>query len=469
MVKAFLFMKVTGRNYEDMHRDLRQRPVLVDAFGFARAPHRSAYSRTWRNRFGSDLQRFIEKAAEVIKQEAQNSGVPESRLAPPAEPQDRTNDDSNQHFSDGQINQTIRLARQHGLRSFDSGRAENATYSDTCFWELLGFLCMAACGTPQGARRFATHSNRQQTPHGDTLLRTVKQFDEQEILDDFHGAATALVDALKQTSALREPVNVAIDITEKPFWGESMDRTCGSKTDEYPAVHKFATLTVVGVNAPLVLAVTPVVPQDSRSERIEKPKHQLVAELMVKAQDIVDVNKVFCDREFDAMGVHKVIDNLGCTYLIPRREFGPEKNALDKIHEHPARVAVEDVALQTGTKTQEMTFMYVPSKRGEGHTVFATNRDVSPDRAQGLCAQYRRRWQIENEYKSLKHEFEPRTASREFPVRLFYFVFQCLLYNIWRVTDCLLKLRVDREIDAKPLLTAGELLEVVTSFLRPGG
>ena len=42
--------------------------------------------------------------------------------------------------------------------------------------------------------------------------------------------------------------------------------------------------------------------------------------------------------------------------------------------------------------------------------------------------------------------FLAKTSSKDYGVRLFYFVFAVLLYNIWRLTDFLLKAGVDREM-----------------------
>lgn len=78
-----------------------------------------------------------------------------------------------------------------------------------------------------------------------------------------------------------------------------------------------------------------------------------------------------------------------------------------------------------------MRFLYVSSTNGEGTTVFATNLRVGPDEAEPFCRRYSRRWQIENEYKSIKGDFLAKTSSKDYRVRLFYFVFAVLLYNIW--------------------------------------
>ena len=60
-----------------------------------------------------------------------------------------------------------------------------------------------------------------------------------------------------------------------------------------------------------------------------------------------------------------------------------------------------------------------------------------------------------------------KTSSKDYRVRLFYFVFAVLLYNIWRLTDFLLKAGVDGEMEYAPVLTAGECVEIVVSALIP--
>ena len=99
--------------------------------------------------------------------------------------------------------------------------------------------------------------------------------------------------------------------------------------------------------------------------------------------------------------------------------------------------------------------------------MFATNLRVGPEEAESFCRRYSRRWQIENEYKSIKNDFLAKTSSKDYRVRLFYFVFAVLLYNIWRLTDFLLKAGVDSEMDYAPVLTAGRCVEIVVSPLIP--
>ena len=114
-----------------------------------------------------------------------------------------------------------------------------------------------------------------------------------------------------------------------------------------------------------------------------------------------------------------------------------------------------------------MQFLYVPSTKGDGTAVFATNLRVGPAEAEAFCQRYSRRWQIESEYNSIKNDFLAKTSSKDYRVRFFYFVFAVLLHNIWRLTDFLLKAQIGGDMDYAPVLTAGECVELVSAALIP--
>lgn len=75
------------------------------------------------------------------------------------------------------------------------------------------------------------------------------------------------------------------------------------------------------------------------------------------------------------------------------------------------------------------------------------------------------RWQIENE--SIKNDVLAKTSSKDYRVRLCYFVFAVSLYNIWRLVDFLSKAGVDGEMDCVPALTAGGCVELICGELVP--
>jgi hypothetical protein len=154
-------------------------------------------------------------------------------------------------------------------------------------------------------------------------------------------------------------------------------------------------------------------------------------------------------------------------YLIPKRVNSPEKRALDTMKSVRECVAVEESRVHAEGGSHAMRFLYVPSTSGRGTVVFTTNVNVGPEEAEVFCRRYRSRWQIESEHKSITHEFLAKTSSKDYRVRLFYFVFAALLHSIWRLTDFLLKANLDDEFERSPLITAGETTELVASELVP--
>jgi hypothetical protein len=469
-------------------------PYLELRFDLDDTPTQQTLSYTWRNRFDADLRELIVAAGEgKADREFETGEIPDD-------------------LSELKIRETMRAAREHVFSAFDTGRAANATFSDECILSMQSYLSLANCGTAQGTKRFARMSRREQTPHGDTHLRSIKRLGKptgrQSTLTEYHGTgrkcrtepwqrvsegiqdgfSTAVgntIDAIRDTKPFREPVVAAIDITDTVFYPSPWeDYDEGIAKDDFPAPvnglkekgkrgYQFATLTIVGDNAPIVLAAEPI--RDAsywENDDVEtRSRAEAVDALLEEASKHVDMHLVMADREFDGHDVLHTLDDHDVTYLVPKREYEADLAGIEKVEAHPiADVGVEpDVELDVdGEVSHEVNFMYVPSTEEDGdYAVFLTNRDdVAPEDVRGLCNRYSRRWEIENEYKQIK-KFLPTMASTDYRVRCFNFMFACLLYNVWRLADYLLKLEVGKPIRDDPVLTVGEAIELLACFLVP--
>jgi putative transposase len=72
---------------------------------------------------------------------------------------------------------------------------------------------------------------------------------------------------------------------------------------------------------------------------------------------------------------------------------------------------------------------------------FATNIDFNENDVgltERLFYLYGKRWSIETSYRVKKHSFRPKTTSKNYFIRLFYFLFSTLLYNLWILADILI-------------------------------
>ncbi|WP_083909389.1 transposase [Natronococcus amylolyticus] len=504
MVRIFLYKEVRGLSQRETARHLEQWPHILMKFGLDRSPRQATLSHTRKKRFSRTDWLFLRDAASQIQKIAEEHGLIHApNDSPPISP-DEIQDGG---LTEKEIRRATQLARKHVFKPFSTGRAENAKYDDNIFWEMQAYLSMVRCGTAQGGRRFARMSKRSETPHGDTHERTIKKIGapnpqtslkewsdgsdtvnwkriRKQLLDPFDDAIEHLLEESTLKNDIREPVNVAIDITPWQFYPSPWkDRDRDLPKEDYPEMvaglkergvrgYEFATLTVVGANTPIILAVEPVKRHSAwENDGVgSTPVADVVERLLNKAQQYVEINKVMADREFDTHLVRDTIHWKGMTYLIPKR-FSASKDSenAEKVEQHPyADVAVEqDVPLSVDGRTHEVNFMYVPSKSGEGSALFTTNADVTPDRAQGLVAQYRDRWMIENEYKSIKADFLPVTCSKDYRMRMFYFIAATLMYNLWRLTNLVLRDLVDADLGESPPITAGEFVELMAVFVEP--
>jgi len=142
------------------------------------------------------------------------------------------------------------------------------------------------------------------------------------------------------------------------------------------------------------------------------------------------------------------------------------KNGVDAAVNHDVPVYPD------GDVDHTAEYLYVPatSDDAEGkYDVFVTGRDhVAPDEIAHVTNSYSRRWDIENQYKSVK-AYLPKTSPTDYRVRLFNFTFAALLSNLWRITDFLVKVRMEREIRSPPVVTARTFVRAVGNSLRKPG
>ncbi len=80
-----------------------------------------------------------------------------------------------------------------------------------------------------------------------------------------------------------------------------------------------------------------------------------------------------------------------------------------------------------------------------------------------LIRWYRHRWGIENGYKKIK-TFMVRTTSTCPRYRFFNFMFACVLYNVWRLVDLLVKLSLEANPDYLPRVDANQFVTIAKQY-----
>lgn len=518
MLMLFLYREVTG----DSYRAITRHPELADVFEIERIPDESVLSRAWRNRFNDDVRGYVTASAHCLVKEVHNEDLSVPEVRPLEEMKQSADEPSNPpegttKFSNEEIYRTTRLVREHGFGPFYSGRAENRIYEDEQILDLFTNACLTQ-GSAHSEGETGWFLDENDVCDDSTLLRVIKQFSmpsgqelpkplqeysiedivalteefRGDLMDSFDAATENVLSTIHHEDPFDDRhVVAAIDFTHVPYhvwpW---IDKERQIPKSDYPPMvsgylddgvvmygYTFATITIVGNKVPIILGIEPV-KERSEWEPADAPtdsKSEILSRLLKELRSSVDLNEVLLDRGFFSSNVYAEIHDRGLLYTTPVPKYEEDYTAIAKIQSKDSvDVAVKhDVPLAIeGEVHHTVEFLYVPatSDNADGnYAVFVTNRDhVDPAEITHVTNSYSRRWDIENQYKSVK-EFLPKTSSKGYRVRLFTFTFAALLYNLWRLTDYLVKVGMDRDIRSPPVVTARTFVRAVGQYLREGG
>jgi IS4 transposase len=417
--------------------------------------------------------------------------------------------------------------------AFALDRGPNWQIHENAFWEQHTYMGMREdMYARSGPGSFSLDTTRKRIPTGSTHRYQIGKLSVAEIREMLHNTTRMLIARARQNGELDGPVFAAIDVTKGfPFTGNVADHDediLGYEDgNDY---YQWAVLKIVGMDVPLVLDAIPRVRGQSKDEIVE--------DLLLEASEMVDIDLVMMDREFDSEPVKDTCEGYGVHYVNPTRIFtnSDEADTIAWMYRNGKRFHVTEEESEDGTPTPkqiylpkesnsadddeglsavwtelcgEWEFEDVDGEPSEGMSfsrlladiqreeeveerkqkaqdgevdtgetvVFETNHpyvtagDADDQQMDGkafvhmierVIRWYRRRWGIGNGFKKLKH-FMVRTTSTKRDYRFFNFVFACVLYNVWRLVDLLVKLAIDGEnrsyaprVDANQFLTVAK-------------
>jgi hypothetical protein len=523
MVRALLYKEIRGLSQSRLADELETNASLVKSFGFKiedleEAPSQQDFSYAW-GRFSGDTQNIIEAAATAIAQVAvEHDVISEGLVASPPSEDTEQDEQSKKEYKKERIKKIITLARKHVLPEFETGRAAHRSYEDEEILDMFLRMC-ANAGSAHSEGEYGWLTDHDFTCDDSTFLRALKKaatandIDAQltlddfvgedvmpkvdltrdEIMESFDGGTHNIINSIHGEDPFDDRYTVAaIDITHEQFhvwpWEDKDEgivkedfpkrMVSGYKKDgEFKRGYKYATITLVGENAPIILGVEPV-KENSKWEEENAPsysKGKIVERLLDKAEQFVDLDEVFLDRGFYSKDVYAAIDDRNLIYTSPVPQYEDDYTIIESIEEHPTADAAVNHEVPFGYDGEvhhTAEFLYVPSESDDAdgkYAVFVTNRDgVETSEIKAVCNRYRRRWDIESQYKSIKH-FLPRTSSKDYRIRLIRFALAALIYNLWRLTDYLVKIAIDEDIRSPPVVTAKTFVRALGNFLRDIG
>jgi putative transposase len=219
--------------------------------------------------------------------------------------------------------------------------------------------------------------------------------------------------------------------------------------------YKFITLNIVESGKRFTLLALPVSNLNSKEELLTKLIHY--------AKKRIKINHVYVDRGFFDSKSIGVLNGFGLKWLMPGHKNYAVRRAMEL---SPAPSVI------TGFQMKTCRFNLVIAK-GEftDKIVFATNmsfNDNDVDLIDRLSFLYSKRWGIETSYRIKKHSFHAKTTSKNYHIRLFYFLFSVLLYNLWILADILIWLHLHGKVGENHLVTS-KYFGILLMAIDPGG
>lgn len=299
-------------------------------------------------------------------------------------------------------------------------------------------------------------------PSSDTINNYIKSNSIEYILSAFRKINSNIIDMLNLHGTTHD---VAIDFHNIPYYGDkNTPGVRGIKAKNGTSWgYSFCTIDTIG-STKLTLDVIDI-------NGLAKNYGVLIESLLVRVHKIgIQIGTLFMDREFFQIDPISAAQKLNVDYVIAARS---NKKINKILNEHKKKFGYTSTIFKYNFNKGGPTFNivavvnsnYDPKAKKENgnkeYYLFATNLKINSisEMIRKIPEEYRKRWNIETGYR-VKNEFKVRTCSTSPVVRIFYFVLQCILYNILNV----LKAGFD--------ITASELKSAIGSdifqFIRSG-
>jgi putative transposase len=373
LVRAFLVEEINGWDETALHDHLRANPSLRRELGFESLPAQSTFWRGWNDRCSEELRDAVQECADSILAAARTCDVSLPERVDTDEADDpQSDDDPERQLLAQKTDEVWQQAKPFVTDAFALDRGQNWQIHENAFWEQHAYMGMREdMYARSGPASFSLDTTRERIPTGSTHRYQIGKLSVAEIREMLRNTTRMLIARARQNGELDGSVMAAIDVTKGfPFTGDVEDHEddiLGYKNgSDY---YQWAVLKIVGMDVPLVLDAIPRVRGQSKDEIVEK--------LLSQATEMVDIDLVMMDREFDSESVKDTCEEHGVHYLNPTRIFttSDEAETITWMYRNGKRFHVTEEEADDETPTRKQ--VYLPKR---------SNSDDSEDDDDDLSA-----------------------------------------------------------------------------------
>jgi len=460
-IKLILFQRLKGIRFQtELVAYLKTHPKEKYALGFHKTPNQRTISKFICRIIDKDTKKLLKYTTRKIEEVSEKFGILLDVKTFETDTSIKKTKIRNQYIQKNDKTKEIcKLLKKHLSPFIKLNLNHNTIYSKNQFIDLIIHMGMTRDFAENGSKTYKelrTHL----CPNADTLLYHLKNFDDFREIQQMYLTLFEIIWNMTKQSNIIDPhkkYDVAIDYTEWYFYGDrSSPMVVGKKPDRGTTkCYKFATINIVESGKRFTLLALPVGPFDS--------KEQILKKLLSFTQQRIKINRIYVDRGFFDSNSINIFKNFRLKFLIPCSANSRIKRLLEIM---PAPTVVNDYEMENSV----FNVVIVDDEDGNKRA-FATNEafdENDVNLAERLFILYGKRWGIETSYRVKKHSFLPKTTSKNYQIRIFYFLFSVLLYNLWLLVDILIWLALFGYVKEEHLITS-KYFGTVLYTVDPGG
>ncbi len=417
-----------------------------------------AFNKFFQNKISKEAKLQLDKIAKEILRIATNKGIILDI--------DLVNKTLNKYKNNNEekrkiFHETTKLVKKLIYPQINIKIKNNGKFTTKDLLDILVHVALTHDFCNNGCKTFQELYSDKNVPNGDTLLYHFNKLKARdEIEETFNNIFDIIFNFAKSSYKILQTrkVDIAIDIHDIPYYGNKSDNFVigGKQENGTNNFFKFITCSIVVAGKRFTIGAFPIHPLDNLQELLDK--------LLKGARSKVKIRYVYLDRGFDNSLVLKVLKQNKLKYLMPKVRTLTVKSWYRKSQDCKSRI-IENFKIGN----EETTLVLVDDEEGIKRA-FSTNIKISEPIAFYLFKLYKARWGIETAYRQLEHDFKAKTTSKNYNIRLFYFLFSICLFNLWILVNICVSLSLYKRISEKPIITA-KLFAIVLYKLSidPGG
>lgn len=425
-------------------------------------PDQRTVSHFMNNILDEETKTTIDSTVQKIEEIAEKYGIVfDTEVLKEKKPCKRGTKKTNYNRIHNKLHEVCKYIKKNIYPHITLNMRHNAQYSKNTLLNLLVHMALNGDFAEDGSKTFR-ETVKYRTPDADTLLYHIEKYEDINAVQDMFLKAFEIIYKIAKTANMfPRKVDVAIDYTDWYYYGNKNDYMVVEKKPEKGTSHcfRFATIIVVEAGERFTLLALPVGKFDS--------KEKIVRKLIEYTRGKININKAYFDRGFFSIDVINLLKELGVNFIMPAIE---NKDIERHCNAVSAPFVVKDYVMGTKPEHSASFNLGIMPKKINGRELkipFATNIKITQNEvclAEKLFNLYSKRWGIETSYR-VKKAFRPKTTSKNYIVRLFYFLFSTLVYNLWIIVNILVGNSLMKKLPEKPHATAklfGTVLYLIT-------